>query len=239
MTSGISREEARATLLVEGRCDVDFFSRLCRLWQINISIRPPNECGNVLGGGVSKIPSILPELLDNLADENQALQKLGIVADADHTGISGGFSERWSQLTRPLEEAGYVITSPPTQAYEGSVFKNDDGLPDVGLWLMPNHKDDGMLEDLVKQTVCEGQQHDLLNKAIKCLNELPVHLFEPEGRHHRRTKATIYTWLAWQEKPGQDLRVLLDFEKPEKNLIDIYSSEISAFKNWLNRVFTM
>ncbi|RKZ51549.1 MAG: hypothetical protein DRR16_05870 [Candidatus Parabeggiatoa sp. nov. 3] len=238
MTPGKPKEEAKATLLVEGRCDVDFFSRLCRLWNLNISILPPDQCGQVLGGGVSKMPTILPELLDNLADENQTLQKLGIVADADHTGISGGFSERWKQLTLPLEDAGYVITPPPTQAYEGSVFQNDDGLPDVGLWLLPNHKDDGMLEDLVKQTVREGQQRDLLDKATHCLNELPVQLFEPEGRHHRRSKATIYTWLAWQEKPGRDLRILLDFKKPEKHLIDTNSPEISAFKNWLNRVFT-
>jgi hypothetical protein len=48
----------------------------------------------------------------------------------------------------------------------------------------------------------------------------------------------VYTWLAWQEKPGQDLMNAIDVQKPEKNLINLQSNEIMAFKNWLNRVFT-
>jgi hypothetical protein len=103
---------------------------------------------------------------------------------------------------------------------------------------MPNHKDDGMLETLVKNMVCEGQQRDLLEKADKCLDELPVKLFEPQGRQHRRDKAIVYTWLAWQEKPGQDLRGTIDIRKPENNLINLQSDEMIGFQNWLNQVFT-
>jgi hypothetical protein len=229
-----------AILLVEGRCDVFFLENLRRLLDIQgISIKPPGGCNiqNIKGGGVSKIPTALPKLLRRL--ESGSLKKLGVVADADHTGINdGGFSERWSQLTYPLEEVGYAISSPPTQIYKGSLFEHPEGLPPVGLWLMPNHKDDGMLEDLVKQTVCDGQQRDLLDKAENCLNELPVKLFEPEGRQHRRAKAIVYTWLAWQEKPGQDLMSTINPKESEKNLINLQSDEITAFKYWLKRVFT-
>jgi hypothetical protein len=227
-----------AILLVEGRCDFVFLDNLCRLLGVHASIKIPGDCdvGNIKGGGVSKIPKILPELLHEIEDGN--IKKLAVVADADHTGISGGFLERWDQLTGPIAEVDYDIGSPPTQAYEGSCFEHPEGLPPLGLWIMPNHKDDGMLEDLVKKTVCEGQQRDLLEKAEKCLNELPVKLFEPQGRSHRLAKAIVYTWLAWQEKPGQDLMSTLDIQKPEKNLINLHSPEIKAFTNWLNRVFT-
>lgn len=232
-----------AVLLVEGRCDVVFLENLCRVLDIQgVSIKIPGDCDleNIRGGGVSKIPKVLPELLELLHDiEDGQIKKLAVVADADHTGISGGFSERWKQLTDPIkEEAGYIISSPPDHAYEGSLFEHPDGLPKVGLWIMPDHKNDGMLEDLVKQTVCDGQQPDLLNKAEKCLQELPVKLFEPQGQSHRRAKATVYTWLAWQEKPGQNLISTIDIEKPEQNLINLQSNEIMGFKNWLNRVFT-
>ncbi|MDM8557237.1 DUF3226 domain-containing protein [Candidatus Parabeggiatoa sp. HSG14] len=232
--------EKNAILLVEGRCDVVFLENLCRLLDIQgVSILPPGDCGveNIVGGGVSKIPKVLPELLRDIEDGH--IKKLAIVADADHTGINdGGFSERLGQLTAPIAEVGYTISSPPTQTYEGSLFEHPEGLPPVGLWLMPDHKNNGMLEDLVKQTVCDGQQRDLLDKAEKCLNELSVKLFEPEGRKHRCAKAIVYTWLAWQEKPGQGLMSTINPKKPEKNLIDLQSDEITAFKNWLNRVFT-
>ncbi|HAI69555.1 MAG TPA: hypothetical protein DCM38_08990 [Gammaproteobacteria bacterium] len=231
-----------AVLLVEGRCDVVFLENLCRLLDIQgVSIKIPGDCDveNIRGGGVSKIPKVLPELLELLDDiEDGQIKKLAVVADADHTDISGGFSERWKQLTAPIKEAGYIISSPPDQAYEGSLFEHPDGLPKVGLWIMPDHKHDGMLEDLVKQTVCDGQQRDLLNKAEKCLKELPVKLFEPQGQPHRHAKATVYTWLAWQEKPGQNLISTIDIKKPDQNLINLQSNEITAFKNWLNRVFT-
>ena len=229
-----------AVLLVEGRCDVSFLENLCRLLDIQgVSIQIPGDCDveNIRGGGVYKIPKVLPDLLQEIEDGN--IKKLAVIADADHTGISGGFSEHWKKLTAPIAEAGYTISSPPTQAYEGSLFEHPEGLPPVGLWIMPNHKDAGMLEDLVKQTVCEGVQSDLLDKAEKCLDELPVELklFEPQGQPHRRAKAIIYTWLAWQEKPGQNLMNTIDIEKPEKNLINLESDEIMDFTNWLNRVF--
>jgi hypothetical protein len=169
---------AEAQKLVEGSCDMVFLERFYRLLNIQgVSIQLPGDCNvaNIKGGGVSKIPKVLPELLQDIEDGN--LQKLAVVADADHAGISGGFSERWHQLTAPLAEAGYDITPLPTEEYKGSLFEHQEGLPPVGLWIMPNHKDDGMLEDLIIQTVCEGQQSVLLDKAEKGLNELPVKLF--------------------------------------------------------------
>ena len=227
-----------AVLLVEGRCDVVFFQNLCCLLDIQgISIKIPGDCDveNIRGGGVSKIPKVLPDLLQEIEDGH--IKKLAVVADADHTGISGGFSERWSQLTAPIKEVGYTISLPPDQAYEGNLFKHPEGLPPVGLWLMPDHKNDGMLENLVKQIVCEGQQNDILDKAEKCLDELPVKLFEPQGRQHHRAKATVYTWLAWQEKPGQSLTSTINPQKPEKNLINLQSPEMQGFINWLKKVF--
>jgi len=41
---------------------------------------------------------------------------------------------------------------------------------------MPNHKGDGMLEDFVKQAVCQGQQKELLEKATGCVDQLPKNL---------------------------------------------------------------
>jgi hypothetical protein len=224
-----------AILLVEGRCDVSFFKALNFPEFQNLSILTPTECGRH-DNGVYQIPSLVPDLVYTLHQSDTKLKKLGIIVDADHTNINGGFSVRWRQLTKPLQEVGYVIGEPPKQAYTGSLFKHSDGLPSVGLWIMPNHKDDGMLEDFIKPSVCEGKPLRLLDKVNLCLDELPTEL--KLFGHHHKTKAAIYTWLAWQEKPGQALVSTINVKNPQKNLINLQSPEMTAFKNWLNRVFT-
>jgi len=208
-------------LVVEGQTDTLFFQALIQKENLNLDVEPRHS--------VSKIPNLLEALFDDLRDG--VIEHLGIVADADYTtskGI-GGFKKRWQQLTQPLKNMGYNITAPPSQNYKGNIFTHQNGLPPVGLWLMPDHKNDGMLESLIKQTVCEGEQQSLLQTATVCLNQLPITLF----KHHHHTKATLYTWLAWQKKPGQALVSTLNAD-----LIDLQSLEIQAFIKWLRDVFT-
>jgi hypothetical protein len=114
---------------------------------------------------------------------------------------------------------GYEISAPPSQRYAGSIFTHAEGLPLIGLWLMPDHQSDDMLtafrefatlipetgtfdtEDLIKQTVYGDQQLTLLQTATTCLEQLPITFFQP----HHHTKAAVYSWLAWQTGPGQAL----------------------------------
>jgi hypothetical protein len=64
--------------------------------------------------------------------------------------------------------------------------------------------------------------------AQTCLKKLPVTIFS--DYHH--TKATIYSWLAWQKRPGQTLDVTINGD-----LISLQSEEMQGFRNWLYRVF--
>lgn len=202
----------KSKLIVEGEADTLFFEALIEKEQLSIDVEPHY--------GVTKIPILLSKLFKDLQDGT--VEHLGIVADADYTvhKTEGGFNKRWQRLTQPLSEMGYEITASPSQNYVGSIFTHQDGLPPVGLWLMPDHKNDGMLEDLIKQIVYEGEQQSLLQTATCCINQLPVTLFKP----HHHTKATIYTWLAWQKRPGQALVSTLNAK-----LINLQSPEIQTF----------
>jgi hypothetical protein len=212
---------SQSKLIVEGQADTLFFEALIEKEQLSIEIEPRY--------GVTKIPTLLSRLFKNLQDGT--LEHLGIVADADYTtpkGV-GGFNNRWQQLTQPLKEMGYEITAPPSQKSVGNIFTHDDGLPPVGLWIMPDHQNDGMLEDLIKQSVYGQEQLSLLQMATRCLNQLPVTLFKP----HHHTKASVYTWLAWQKRPGQALVSTINAD-----LINRQSPEMQAFIGWLRGVFT-
>jgi len=210
----------KATLLVEGQTDKPFFEELLKRENLPVLVEPSH--------GITKMTADISRLLKQLQDG--AIRRLGIVADADHTTPKGqgGFNKRWQLLTKPLKEMGYEITAPPSQRYAGSLFTHAEGLPLVGLWLMPDHQSDGMLEDLIKQTVYGDQQLTLLQTATTCLEQLPVTLFQP----HHHTKATIYSWLAWQTRPGQALVSTINAD-----LINLYSQEMQAFIKWLRDLF--
>jgi hypothetical protein len=216
-----------SVLLVEGQGDVDFFEALLRKMQLleKIDIRPPKSYGETTNT-VSHFPRLMNLILKRIQQDE--IQHFGIIADADYTG-GGGFQNRWNQITSPLKEYGYRIPEkPPKLAYSGSIFRHPDGLSPVGLWLMPDHKHNGMLEDLIESAINEKEKDLLLKKAKNCLEELPVKLFSD----YHRTKARIYTWLAWQKRPGQTLDVTVN-----GNLINLESLEMKGFISWLHNVF--
>jgi hypothetical protein len=230
--------EEKAVLLVEGRCDKSFFTLLCKQLNLeHVAIKTPKEC-NRPADAIEQIPKLLPDYLKKLQDGST--EKLGIVVDADYSQQKeGGFKKRWKLLTKPLKEAGYQTELLPVQSYQGSLFSHPDELPNVGLWIMPNHQDDGMLEDFIKDIVEQSkneQQYKLLQKAICCVKNLSTEL--KVFGDHRVTKAIIYTWLAWQIEPAQDLVITLQKQKKEVPLIDIESDKIQVFSKWLQKVFS-
>jgi len=221
-----------SVLLVEGEGDVDFFEALLRKLQLldQIDITPPKSYG-LKTNTVSHFPKLIKIFINQLKGYGEIqkgegkIQHLGIVADADYVS-GGGFQQRWKTLTTPLAENQYRIPqNPPTLPYSGSIFYHSNGLPPIGLWLMPNHQSDGMLEDLIEQTVYDKT---LLAAAQTCIEKLPSPLFSPY--HH--TKAMVYTWLAWQKRPGQTLDITINGD-----LLNLDSKEMKAFIKWLRDVF--
>ncbi|NKC15936.1 MAG: hypothetical protein GKR94_28195 [Gammaproteobacteria bacterium] len=106
------------------------------------------------------------------------MTKLGIVADADRTS-GGGVQARWDTLTAALAAFGYNTPAAlPELPNMGTVLGNRDGLPPVGLWLMPNHQGDGNLEDFILLSVIgDCTQTDLLDYAQDVTARLPHTLF--------------------------------------------------------------
>ncbi len=220
-------ENKVSVLLVEGEADVDFFEALLRRLELldKIDIKPPKNF-NLRTNTVSHFPRLIDFLIKRL-NTNQ-IHHLGIVADADYIS-DGGFENRWEQLTACLAKHEYRIPSnSPKLPYLGSIFRHSD-LPPVGLWLMPDHENNGMLEDLIYRTIRkDGNQEKLLNSAETCVSRLPVKLFSS----YHYTKAIIYSWLAWQKRPGQTLDVTVNGD-----LIDLESKEIQGVIQWLYKVF--
>ncbi len=150
---------------------------------------------------------------------------IGIIIDAD-TDLTAS----WQRVTAILKGSGYNNV-PANPMSEGTVLKEEERST-VGIWLMPNNKIPGMLEDFVSLLV---PRNDLLwpitNDVIQ-----KVKVVE-EGRRFRdvhESKARIHTWLAWQEEPGKPMGQAIT-----ACYLDASAPYAQQFMNWIRKLFNL
>lgn len=217
---------SRYVLLVEGNDDQDFFRTYCELISIaSVEVTPPKTLNASTGDGWSNLVKNLPILLNQIKAGD--VDKLGIVLDADYPpNNNGSFSKRYQLVTDELTKFGYSIPRKPNNNI-GEIFNHPDGLPSIGLWIMPDHKSDGMLEGFVESMISDAAQVGLLQHATQSIASLPSTLF---NKSLHLTKAKIFTWRAWQKRPGLSLSKAL-----QDGILD--RSKSTHFENWLKKVF--
>jgi hypothetical protein len=218
---------APGILLVEGASDVDFFRALLPSLDLGMAVKisPPRDYG--YGNTVTVVPELIPVLVKQL--DTNVISRLAIVVDADHDS-GGGFEPRWNQLTAVLRDHGYRCPErSPAEPNRGSIFLHDDGLPAVGLWLLPDHQSNGMLEDLVLSSAARSaEQSVLLDHAESAIRGLPHTLFS--SRQH--CKAVTYSWLSYQARPAIGLSAPI-----RAGLVDNAREPLRGLCDWLIRVF--
>ena len=240
MSNQISNHTPEKVLWVEGEVDSCFIHSLLKYYGLRLGIEVYPKSGiNNLRSSLTK-----DRFLKTLSDTT-TIKRFGIVADADSLAQDekAGFHGRWSKfiedLTPIMNELGMIIPTTPNH-HHGEVFSKADDSLKIGLWLMPNHQDDGCLEDFVlASTDLElplfpghpKNQRMLKQYADNCwqaLDQENLKLFQ--DYHH--SKASAYTWLAWQERPTQFLSGTID-----AGLLNMQHPYILAFKDWVERCF--
>ncbi len=212
-------------LLVEGESDKDFFDELLKHLGliVQIKVAPPKEFGgthNTKQGAFN----LLKTMLDSLADGS--IGRLGIVVDADLVANGGGLENTLNQIREKISGSGFSISS---EKYgTGFAFEHSNGLPDFGVWIMPNNADEGGIELWLANCV-HGNSRGLLTHAKSVVASLPK---PTKFKTTHLPKAEIATWLAWEKHPGQGFhRVFAD------QLINENSADFSNLSNWLKHIF--
>ena len=202
----------KAELLVEGKNDQHVVWALCELYDI-----PESFSVVIPGEGVEDLLKSIPTRLKTSKSE-----MLGIILDADQD-IKG----RWASVCSKLEQAGY-LGLPKNPDENGTIIEREK-MPRVGIWIMPNNKLSGMLEDFVSYLLPDDDRLGI--KAKKVLAEIEAeNLNKYPDIHHQ--KAFIHTWLAWQETPGQPMGLAITAHALA------HDKEIAQkFVGWLNRLF--
>jgi hypothetical protein len=170
-------------LLVEGN-DKHVFWSLLEYYKVPEVFRVEGR------GGINSLIDKLDVELDK-----PGLTRLGIVVDADTD-----LQSRWNVLRNKLTQYGYKAVPSKPDA-DGTILV-EESLPVVGIWLMPGNTLPGMLEDFLHFLVPTGDSFWAMAEEV--MQKVEGHQ-ECRFRSTYRSKAKIYTWLAWQGEPGKPL----------------------------------
>lgn len=148
---------------------------------------------------------------------------LGIIVDADIHAAG-----RWQRIRQILVDEGYE-NLPETCPDSGLIVSTNDILPRFGLWIMPNNREEGIIESFIRQLIHEKDQlQPEIDFVLNLLQAKKLRLFTDV----HRPKAFIRTWLAWQERPEMSFGVAVS-----KILLATDAELCQRFVNWLNQLF--
>jgi hypothetical protein len=204
-------EKFNQKLLVEGNDDQHVIWAVCQKFDL------PHNFDVIDTKGVDQLITQIPVRL-----KTPELQTLGIVLDADTD-----LNSRWESLKAKLIASNYEL--PEEFPQEGLILEAECTVK-VGIWLMPNNAQHGMLEDFIQFLVPKGDA--LLEEAKAVLAKIEGdHIQKYKEVHH--SKALIHTWLAWQEDPGTPMGLAIT-----KKYLVTEGDEVSRFVDWLRRLFS-
>jgi len=196
-------------LLVEGKDDLFVFSNLFEKYQVKQSFKIINK------DGIEQLFLSIPIYVK--ADNST----IGIVVDAD-----SDINFRWKSLKSILSNIGYNVPDSPMTS--GTIISSSS-LPKLGVWIMPNNDENGMLEDFVRELVPPNDK--LMPVVESTLTDIEAKSLNNYKIIHK-SKAKIHTWLAWQESPGTPMGLAIN-----KTYLESTSKICSIFIIWINKLY--
>jgi len=174
------KEKYSQKLLVEGNDDRHIIWSLCQKFNV------PENFDVIDCDGIDNIFAQLP-----IRIKQSGIKTIGIMVDADFD-----IQKRSQKLYDALKKLGYKIDNVVNS--EG-VILSQDNMPRLGIWIMPDNKVSGMLEDFIEFLIPDNDK--LITIAKEVLDKIENEKINQYQTIHR-SKALISTWLSWQEDPG-------------------------------------
>lgn len=209
------KESHTYKLLVEGNDDQHVVWALCEKHAVPESF-DVIECESV--ENVLKAFEVRLKIVDNN-------QRIGIVVDADVN-----LKSRWDSIVSILKKTGKYDCEAIELPQDGLILEpTDNTYPKVGIWLMPDNNQNGMLEDFM--TALATPDDALMKKSEDVLTELETEGIQKYKPVHR-SKAKIHTYLAWQDAPGRPMGQAIT-----ANILNADSELAVKFAEWLKKLF--
>ena len=212
-------------LLVEGKNDQHV------IWSLLKHYGVPEAFEVKSIDGVDKLSETFEDRFARFLDvvEVQLIQviegRVGIIVDAD-TNLTA----RWQSTRNILIRLGY--TSIPEKPAAGGTIIQQPGKPVVGVWLMPDNKISGMLEDFV--SFLRPPDDLLWPLAEEAIQKIKAIEEKYRFRDVYESKARIHTWLAWQKEPGKPMGQAIT-----ARYLDADAPHAQELIIWIRRLFEL
>ena len=201
----------KKVLLVEGKNDCHVIYALCEAHGVPETFGLYN-CES--GDGVLK-------RLNALMHPTDPPETIGVILDVDDRTIES----RWQQIKEKIKAYGYDFSENPDPV--GTVLPVNGDKPRLGIWLMPNNQDPGMLEDFLLSLANVGSV-SFASESVDCAKAKGLTTFKEV--HH--SKAVIHTYLAWQDEPGKPLG-----QSITSHVLNPETDIAKCFTAWLTKLF--
>ena len=199
-------EPASKVLLVEGVDDEHVVRHLRKSLNLELTFECRDE------KGIDNLLKAIP-----LQIKVPGRQVVGILADAN-TNVHS----RWQAIANKLSVAD--VLPPDTLDGDGTII---DGMPRVGVWLMPDNNHPGDLEDFVVKLVPEDDA--VWPRAVEYIDNIPIS--DRKFKEQKTMRAKLHAWLATQEEPRQ-----MGAAIGRGSLVAGPSAK--NFANWLEKLFS-
>jgi hypothetical protein len=205
-----SKEKYYKKLLVEGKDDQHVIWALCEKFGIA-------ETFDVIDcEGIENLYNAL-----QIRFKQSDIQTIGIIIDADTN-----LNNRWTEIKNILANQEFVLPNNLPEA--GLILSNTNNIK-VGIWIMPDNNLNGMLEDFISFLI--PQDDKLLPIVRTTLDEIESQNLNKYSLIHK-SKATIHSWLAWQEDPGTPMGLSIT-----KKYLSTDEATCQKFTHWLTELF--
>lgn len=162
-------------------------------------------------------------LITSIAIEMKAsgVTALGVIVDADTSAAN-----RWTGMATRLHQLG-VSGVPQALPPEGFIGQRD--AMQVGVWVMPDNINAGMLESVLLQA--RDSDATLLSHAEESVKRARALGATTKEVHH--AKAELHTWLAWQDPPDLQMHTAIDAGVLKPPSAD------QPFVQWFRKLFSL
>lgn len=150
------------------------------------------------------------------------VKTLGVVFDAD--------AKPTERYTRVATLCKPFFTFPKELPKNGLILENGNKKR-FGLWIMPDNSSGGDLETFLKYLVPPAVK-PTWEYAVSCVAQARTNGCPCREPHI--TKAHLYTWLAWQDPPGQLPGMALT-----RRILDARQPRASAFVRWFMQLYRL
>ena len=163
-------------------------------------------------GGERLLPSIRGEILV------EGRTAVGILLDAN-----GDPQSKWQAVSDRLRDAG--VTAPKAPAPGGTII---EGLPRVGVWVMPDNQSPGELEDFIERMIPSSDRVWPLSKAY--IDGIPLE--DRKFADGKVLRAKVHAWLATRASPRRMGTAIGAGD------LDLGEANSGRFVDWLRNLFS-